>query len=107
MTQDNDAPLRLDDAVTKAFPHGGMTAAGLRREAARGRLSIWRIANKDFTSLSAIREMLEKCRVDCSPPSSSSARPKRGEVRSGSYTTSDAATALAAARATVRELKRH
>ena len=44
-----DAPLRLADAAALAFPHGGMTAAGLRKEAAKGRLAIFRIANKDFT----------------------------------------------------------
>jgi hypothetical protein len=31
------APLRLADAVTIAFPHGGMTVSGLRREIRRGR----------------------------------------------------------------------
>jgi len=28
-----DDPLRLEEAVRFAFPHGGMTASGLRREA--------------------------------------------------------------------------
>jgi hypothetical protein len=46
-----DPPLRLADAAALAFPHGGMTAAGLRKEAAKGRLAIFRIANKDFTTL--------------------------------------------------------
>jgi hypothetical protein len=50
-----DAPLRLADAAALAFPHGGMTAAGLRKEAAKGRLAIFRIANKDFTTLGAIK----------------------------------------------------
>jgi hypothetical protein len=31
-----DTPLRLEDAVKHAFPFGGMTVSGLRREAARG-----------------------------------------------------------------------
>jgi integrase len=35
----HDAPLRLADAAKIAFPAGGMTASGLRREAARGRLT--------------------------------------------------------------------
>ncbi len=30
----DDAPFRLADAARLAFPAGGMTAAGLRREAA-------------------------------------------------------------------------
>jgi hypothetical protein len=48
-----DTPLRLDVAARVAFPSGGMTASGLRREAARGRLQIERIAGKDYTTLAA------------------------------------------------------
>lgn len=33
-----DAPLRLGDALALAFPMGGMTVAGLRRERDKGRL---------------------------------------------------------------------
>jgi hypothetical protein len=57
-----DTPLRLDVAARVAFPGGGMTASGLRREAARGRLTIERIAGKDFTTLNAIQEMRKQCR---------------------------------------------
>jgi hypothetical protein len=57
-------PLRLEDAIKYGFPHGGMTVSGLRREAARGRLVIERIANKDFTSLQIIEEMRKLCRVE-------------------------------------------
>jgi len=60
---DRDTPLRLADAVRLGFPHGGMSVAGLRREAQRGNLRMWRIANKDFTTLAAISEMMEKCQV--------------------------------------------
>ncbi|KJC53563.1 hypothetical protein UP06_00330 [Bradyrhizobium sp. LTSP857] len=58
-----DTPLRLRDAVACAFPLGGMTVSGLRREARAGRLVVERIANKDFTSLRAIEEMRKLCRV--------------------------------------------
>jgi hypothetical protein len=61
---DDNAPLRLSEAAALAFPHGGMTAAGLRREAARGRLAVSRIAGKDYTTLAAIRGMTEQCRVE-------------------------------------------
>jgi hypothetical protein len=37
---DPDTPLRLNVAAVLAFPDGTMTASGLRREAARGRLMI-------------------------------------------------------------------
>src|SRR5258707_15386049 len=57
-----DTPLRLEHAVQLAFPCGGMTVSGLRREAARGRLVIERIAGKDFVTLQAINEMRALCR---------------------------------------------
>jgi len=50
-------PLRLSLAAAMAFPDGSMTASGLRRECARGRLVIERIAGKDFTTLAAIESM--------------------------------------------------
>jgi hypothetical protein len=59
----SDAPLRLSVAAKLAFPDGSMTASGLRREAARGRLVIERIAGKDFTTLQHIKRMRELCRV--------------------------------------------
>jgi hypothetical protein len=40
-----------------------MTISGLRREAARRRLRIERIAGKDFTTLDEIKRMRELCRV--------------------------------------------
>ena len=58
-----DAPLRLSIAAKLAFPDGSMTASGLRREANRGRLRVELIANKLFTTLQAINEMRELCRV--------------------------------------------
>jgi hypothetical protein len=58
----DDALLRLRDAVEIMFPHGGMSASALRREAKRGRLAISRIAGKDFTTIGDIRGMIEQCR---------------------------------------------
>src|SRR5580704_6815309 len=63
-----DAPLRLAAAASLAFPDGSMTASGLRREAARGRLGIERIAGKDFTTLANIKRMRELCRVEVKVP---------------------------------------
>jgi hypothetical protein len=59
----DDTPLRLSAAAELAFPGGGMTASGLRKEAGRGRLVIERIAGKDYTTLAAIAKMRELCRV--------------------------------------------
>jgi hypothetical protein len=59
--------LRLSIAVKEAFPAGGMTVSGLRREAARGRLAIEVIAGEQFTTLAAIARMRELCRKNASP----------------------------------------
>jgi hypothetical protein len=61
-TVDLEMPLRLQRAVEIAFPFGGMTVSGLRREAAKGRLVMERIAGKNFVTLRAINEMRELCR---------------------------------------------
>src|SRR5450631_3423883 len=60
---DPDAPLRLEVAAKMAFPQGGITVSGLRREIARGRLEVEEIAGKYFTTLANIKRMREKCRV--------------------------------------------
>jgi hypothetical protein len=57
-----DTPLRLEQAVKVAFPFGGMTVSGLRRERDRGNLGIEKIAGKEFTTLRNIEEMRAKCR---------------------------------------------
>src|SRR5450759_4644137 len=63
-----NTPLRLLLAAAMAFPDGSMTASGLRREAARGRLIIERIAGKDYTTLANIERMRELCRVEVKAP---------------------------------------
>ena len=78
-----DAPLRLSIAAKLAFPDGSMTVSGLRREAARGRLRIERIAGKDFTTLNEIKRMRELCRVPAREPRMENA-PTNLTVQSGS-----------------------
>lgn len=58
-----DAPLRLEVALKLAFPAGGLTIKGLRKEIERGRLEVELIANKHFTTLAAIERMRELCKV--------------------------------------------
>ena len=57
----DDTPLRLARAAAIAFPDGSMSAGGLRVEADRGRLVIYRIAGKDYTTLANIRRMIDQC----------------------------------------------
>jgi|SRR5450631_168377 len=66
-----NTPLRLADAVKVAFPMGGMTVAGLRRERDRNRLVIEKIAGKEFTTLAHIKRMRELCRDEAREPGSS------------------------------------
>src|ERR1700722_4653093 len=78
----SDAPVRLSIAAKLAFPDGSMTASGLRREAARGRLHIERVAGKDYTTLEAIKRMRELCRVQAKEPGSTSEKPDTVEEKS-------------------------
>ena len=54
---EDDVPLRLDVAARLAFPDGSITLSSLRNEARKGRLTVWRIANKDMTTLAEIRRI--------------------------------------------------
>ena len=74
-----NTPLRLADAVKIAFPVGGMTVAGLRRERDRNRLMIEKIAGKEFTTLAYIERMRELCRDEAREPDSAQSRATRRE----------------------------
>jgi hypothetical protein len=65
---DPKTPLRLDVAAKIAFPNGGMTVSGLRREIAKGRLAVEVIAGKQFTTLADIQEMRSLCRAKARVP---------------------------------------
>jgi hypothetical protein len=106
-----DAPLRLNIAAALAYPDGSMTVSGLRREAARGRLVIERTAGKDYTTLGAIRQMRDLCRLeakerDCgSDERAVTENPGKHTMRCGSSETGSIRRAQAAARMIVKELK--
>jgi hypothetical protein len=100
-------PLRLSEAVKLAFPHGGMTVSGLRRERDHGRLAVFKIAGKDFTTLADIGRMMELCRSEAKGPDCGLSQGDRSETRApcGSSATAQTNTALALARAKVSKLK--
>jgi hypothetical protein len=106
-----DIPLPLKTAVKLAFPDGSMTASGLRREAAKGRLVIERIAGKDYTTLANIERMRELCRVEprarVSGLSQKSAMQRESSfvAQVGSSATDRARSARAALEKTARERK--
>ena len=97
-----NTPLRLADAVKIAFPMGGMTVAGLRRERDRNRLVIEKIAGKEFTTLAHIERMRELCRdearaLGCSLRPPDETRVERlATKQTGSSETTDAMSAQAA-----------
>jgi hypothetical protein len=106
-----DTPFRLNVAATLAFPDGSMTASGLRREAARGRLVVERIAGKDYTTLANIERMRELCRVEAKVPDCGSnlgGETQKDELSGGpsmSSGTGRSSAALDSARAKLNRLK--
>ena len=108
---DQDQPLRLKLAAAIAFPDGSMTASGLRKERDKGRLVVEQIAGKDYTTLKAIEQMREKCRLQPKVRDCGSAR--HGETGkdgsptqpSGSSATENIRRARSAAQMIVDQLK--
>jgi hypothetical protein len=87
----------------------GFKLATLRTEIRNGNLAVSVIAGKHYTSLQAIQEMVQKCRVAAKAPISGSA-PSKSEPDElppppGSSATADHSTALAAVLETARRLR--
>lgn len=97
MTGDND-PITLKDAAS----HFGFSEWTLRTEADRGRLTIYRIGRKDYTTANDIREMVNQCRVEKKGHGSISSR----ESGNGLSETDRASSALASAKESVLRLRR-
>ena len=98
---------RLAEAVSAFFPQGGITVKSLRTEARAGRLSIIRIANKDFVTAEAIQSMLERCtcRASENRPVSISANATDAS-RNGSSLTERVKSAQAALHEIIKTQKR-
>jgi hypothetical protein len=97
MTGDNDT-ITLKDAAS----HFGYTVSTLRAEADRGRLTIYKIGKKYYTTPADIRDMVQKCRVDQKGHGFTLIRSES----SGLSETDRASSAQARARETVMRLKR-
>jgi hypothetical protein len=63
MTGDHDT-ITLADAAQ----HFGFTVSTLRAEAGRGRLTIYKIGKRYYTTPNDIREMVSQCRVEQKAP---------------------------------------
>jgi hypothetical protein len=56
----DDEPMTLDDAC-REFPQARLTPYTLRAEAGRGRLDIFRMGRRDYTTAASMRGMFQKC----------------------------------------------
>jgi hypothetical protein len=95
----DDDPVPLSDAPA-LFPQARYTVSGLRAEASRGKLRIWRIGRRDYTSKAAMREMDQLCRA--SSPQGSISTPADGASE-----TEHVRFALDALRMTAQERRRN
>ena len=57
----DEDPIPLAEAC-KLFPQARLTVSTLRAEAARGRLDIFRMGKRDYTTPAAMRAMVRRCR---------------------------------------------
>jgi hypothetical protein len=57
----DDDPLPLADACA-LYPQSRLTVSTLRAEAARGRLKVFRIGRRDYTTRRDVQEMFTRCR---------------------------------------------
>lgn len=96
MTNDEDT-ITLKDAAQ----HFGFTVLTLRAEADRGRLTIYKVGRRYYTTPGDIKEMVKQCRVD---PKARAFTLIRNES-SGLSGTGRVSSALAAANETVARLK--
>jgi hypothetical protein len=103
----SDIPIRL----AKAASMRGVAVSALRSEARRGRLTIWRVGGKDYTSLDEIDRMFQKCALVPKESICGSELPAEmalaalSETRAGTLKIEDAKLALDAALMRAQRLK--
>jgi hypothetical protein len=95
-----DEPITLQ-AACGLWPDAKLTVSALRAEAARGRLTVFRLGRRDMTTLADMQRMVELCRADA---------PHRGSTSilaagNGSSATDPSSSAQAALKQTVKALK--
>jgi hypothetical protein len=96
MIGDSDI-ITLKDAAQ----HFGFSVYSLRTEAEKGRLTIYKVGKRYYTTPADVKEMVNQCRVDRKAPASTWTR----AANSGQSETERASSALAAARETAERLK--
>jgi hypothetical protein len=96
----DDEPVTLSDACS-LYPLSKLTVSTLRSEAARGRLEIFRLGRRDYTTPQAMREMVRRCREEDPRRDCISIRPEAN----GSSVMERVSSAQAALNLTVTALK--
>lgn len=96
MTKDDD-PITLKDAAQ----HFGFTVLTLRAEADRGRLTIYKIGRRYYTTPADVKMMVQQCRVERKARGSISTR----TAESGLSETARTSAALDALRNTINARK--
>ena|SRR5215472_13647061 len=56
----DDEPITLAEAC-ELYPRSRLTKSTLRAEAARGRLTIFRMGKRDYTTVAFMRDMVRRC----------------------------------------------
>jgi hypothetical protein len=100
MTIADDTSIPLRD-IPSYFPESKFTLSTLRAEAGRGRLAVFRIGRRDYTTFADVREMQLRCREEDHRRASTSIR----HEGSGLSETERLASAQAALSQTVQALK--
>src|SRR5262249_14444724 len=99
---DQNRPLRLDAAAERYFgADSGISGKSLRRLARKGKLRTFRIANKTFTTLAAIAEMVEGA-SEPAPPDPNTAKPRPPSAVSAVARAAQAIASIGEAAADVR-----
>lgn len=93
-------PITLAEAC-ELYPRSKFKVSTLRAEAGRGRLDIFRIGKRDYTTPAAMREMIRKCQDAARHRASTSTQ----DGNSGLSETDRASSARAALSQTVEALK--
>lgn len=94
-----DEPITLA-AACSLYPASRFTVSTLRAEAGRGRLDIFRIGKRDYTTVAAMREMVRKCqdaarrRACTSIPSASNGLSETDQISSAQAALNQTVTAL-------------
>jgi hypothetical protein len=96
MTSDGDI-ITLKDAAS----HFGLSVYALRNEANNGRLTIYKVGKRFYTTPADIKEMIRQCRVEQKAPDSISIR----SARSSQSETDRLSSAQAAASEIAQRLK--